>query len=188
MFLIKSIFKKAVTAIAVICFFACNDNIDEVRKMGLSSNEPIGEVENILLKHTDSGRLKVTMKGKVMRDFSNDRFAYTEFPKGIQIIIYGNKIDTTKQTIITADYAVMFDETKIADLKGNVKIVGEDGSTFNGPQLYWDQRNEWIFTDNPSKAFFANGSVTSTNRLDANQNLKEVRARNSLDNYKVDQN
>lgn len=176
-----------ITALAVICLYACNDNIGELRKMSIASNEPVGEVKNLLLKHTDSGKLKVTLSGKKMLDFSNDRYPYTEFPDGVKVIIYNNPLDSLKTTVITANYGIMYNATKLVDLRGNVKIVADDGTTFTGPQLYWDQKAEWLFTDTKSTAILPNGSITTRERLDADQNLQEVRARNTFDSYKVKQ-
>lgn len=178
-------FKTAITTLVVIVFLSCNDNLDELRKMSISSNEPIGEVDSLLLKHTDSGRLKVTMGATKMLDFSNDRYGYTEFPKGIVVTVYNNPLDSTKTTVITSDYAIMYSETKLVDLRGHVKIVGDDGTTFTGDQLYWDQKAEWLFTDTKSTAVLPNGSITTRQRLDADQNLKQVRARDTYDTYKV---
>lgn len=181
------ILKMTITALAVICLFACNDNLDEVRKMSISSNEPLGEVKNLLLKHTDSGRLKVTISGKKMLDFSNDRYPYTEFPDGVRVEVYNSPQDSTKITVITSDTGIMYGKTKLVDLRGNVKIVGDDGTTFTGDQLYWDQKAEWLFTESKSTVTFPNGSITTRQRLDADQNFKQVRARDTYDSYKVKQ-
>jgi len=180
--------KITITALAVICLFACNDNLSEVRKMSISSNEPLGDVKNLALKHTDSGRLKVILTSKKMLDFSNDRYPYTVFPDGLQVDLFNDPQDSTRLTVITADYGVMYSKTKLVDLRGNVKIVSDDGTTFTGEQLYWDQKAAWLFTDKNSKAVLPNGSVTTSQRLDANQNLEQVRARDTYDTFKVNQN
>lgn len=174
-----------ITALAVICLFACNDNLGELRKMSITSNEPLGEVKNMLAKHTDSGMLKVTISGKKMLDFSNDFYPYTEFPDGVRVVVYNSAVDSTQKTIITADYGVMYNKTKLVDLQGRIKIIAQDSTTFTGEQLYWDQRAEWLLTDRNSKVVFPNGSITTSERLDSGQKFKNVRARNTKDNYKV---
>jgi LPS export ABC transporter protein LptC len=35
----------------------------------------------------------------------------------------------------------------VIDLEGNVKIKSEDGQTLETEQLFFDQKNEWFFTD-----------------------------------------
>jgi LPS export ABC transporter protein LptC len=179
------IFKTTITAIAVICFFACEDNLKEIEKMNAVSNEPIGEVENMLLKHTDSGHLKIVMRGKLMRDFTNDAFPYMVFPQGVEVEVHEQQADSSAVTTITADYGVMYQETDLVDLQGNVRIVSHDGNTFNGDQLYWDQNAEWIFTDQSFTTNLPETGRTSGDILDSNESLNKALVRNSSDVYYV---
>ena len=47
------IIKNLVTAIAVTLFFSCQNDFDDVQKVGVLQNQPIGEAENIDLKYTE---------------------------------------------------------------------------------------------------------------------------------------
>ncbi len=181
----QNILKTTITATAVICFLACTDNLKEVAKMNAVSNQPSSEVEDLLLKYTDSGYLKATIRGALMLDYSNDSYPFTEFPDGIKVEVYETNGDTTKKTTITADYAVIFSESDLVDLKGNVKIVGTDGSTFFGDQLYWDQKSQWIFTDKSFRTDLTNNNETSGDILDSNEKLTKALVRNSSDVYYV---
>lgn len=168
-----------ITALAVICFLAsCEDNLKEVQKMELSSNEPIGEAENMLLKYSDSGSIQMTLKGKKMLDFSNDAFPYTHFPEGIHVELF-NKKDTTKTTIV-ADIATVYDATDIIDLKGNVVVKDSDGNTLMGEQLFFNQSDKWIFTNDRFRTFLVKNDTgeefgkTSGKRFDADQDLNNA--------------
>lgn len=178
--------------LVVITFFAsCQDNIKEVRKMELASNEPMGEAVNILLKHTDSGVLKLAVSGRKMFDFGNDEFPYTEFPEGIKVKVYENKLDTTEYTTIIADRAVAYEETSLFDLRGNVQIISHDGNTFNGEQLYWDQTGKQIFTDQDVIVYLKdNGTgddvgIKTGTAMDADEKLEKVNIKNAEDGFIV---
>lgn len=189
------ILKITITAIAVICFFAsCDDNLKEIQKMEIASNEPIGEVEEMLLKHTDSGKLKLTVRGKKMLDFKNDNFPYQEFPEGIKVEVYDYSNDKTEVTVITANSGIMYEETKLVDLKGDVLITTSDGTTFKGDQLYWDQAAKWIFTNEKFETLILDGEnkenigkITGT-VLDAREDLKKSLTRNPDDNFVTQNN
>jgi LPS export ABC transporter protein LptC len=185
------ILKITITALAVICFLAsCDNNLKEIQKMEIASNEPVGEVENMLLKHTDSGKLKLTLQGEKMLDFSNDEFPYTQFPDGIKVEVYEYRNNKTEVTTITANAGTLYDKTNLVDLKGNVKIITSDGNTFSGEQLYWDQTAKWIFTNQPPfeivlkdpKTKEEVGRITAT-VLDASEDLKIYQARNPDDTF-----
>lgn len=133
-----------VTVITVTLFFGCESNFKEVQKMGFSEFVPSGEAEKINLKYTDSGRIKAILVSPKMLDFSGVSFPFTEFPKGIDVTLYDDK---KKKTFVKADYSVSYKETNIIDLQGNVKITSQDGQILETQQLYYDQKNEWFFTE-----------------------------------------
>lgn len=147
--------------------------------MELSSNEPIGEAENMLLKYTDSGVIRMTLQGKKMLDFSNDEFPYTHFPEGVIVEIFNQKQKNGKTTI-TADRGLSYDVTDIIDLQGNVVVTDADGNTFIGDQMYWNQNDKWIFTNDRFKTFLKNKDTgelfgkTSGKRYDSDQKLENA--------------
>jgi LPS export ABC transporter protein LptC len=107
---------------------------------------PAGIAEDINLKHTDSGRLKLHLISKKMLDFSNKDFAHTVFPEGIELHLY--EIDDEKEeTIITSNYAISYDKTDLFDLRGKVTVTTPDGKKLLTEQLYYDQKNKWAFTN-----------------------------------------
>jgi len=145
-----NIYLKTVVILFATVFFSCQDNYDDIKRMQRVSLEPAGIAEHINLKHTDSGRVKLHLISKKMVDFSNKEFPHTIFPKGIELHLYDIK-DETQETIITADYAITYDNTNLIDLRGNVKITTPDGKNLSAEQLYYDQKAEWIFTNDEYK-------------------------------------
>ncbi len=137
-----------VTAIAVTMFFSCKDNFKEIQKIGVSENEPIGVAENFNLKHTDSGKLKVILISPKMLDYSNRDFSFNEFPNGITLDIFD---DENKKSVIISDYAIIYNQTSLIDLQGNVKITTNTNDTLYAEQLFYDQKKEWLFTNKPVK-------------------------------------
>jgi LPS export ABC transporter protein LptC len=136
------------TVIVVTLFFGCESNFKEVQKINFSEFVPSGEAEKINLKYTDSGRIKAILLSPKMLDFASTDFPFTEFPKGIDVTLYDQ---TGKRIFIKSDYAVSYKTTSIIDLLGNVKITTQDGQILETQQLYYDQNNEWFFTEKSFK-------------------------------------
>ncbi|PWA05694.1 LPS export ABC transporter periplasmic protein LptC [Flavobacterium psychrotolerans] len=135
-----------ITTVSV--FIGCESNFKEVQKINYSEFTPNGEADNFNLKYTDSGRIKSILISPKMLDYSNVEFPFTEFPKGIDVTLYDSK---AKKTFITSDYAISFKGTDIIDLQGHVKIATESGQFLETEQLYFDQKNEWFFTEKKFK-------------------------------------
>ncbi len=120
---------------------------------------PQGVAQNFALTYTetnktlenqdlDTTRVVSVLKGPVMKDFENLEFPYRTFPEGLVVDIYdeeGNK------NVIIADYGIRYRTTNLIDLRGNVVLETHDGKKLETPQLYYDQANEWVFTQNKFK-------------------------------------
>ncbi|KDN54801.1 hypothetical protein FEM21_20520 [Flavobacterium seoulense] len=135
-------------AVAVTLFFGCESNFKKVQQNNFTEFTPSGDADNVNLKYTDSGLIKAVLISSKMLDYATVDFAFTEFPKGIDLTVYDKK---EKKTRITSNYAVSYKSTNIIDLQGKVKIVSEDGQKLETEQLYYDQKNEWFFTEKKFK-------------------------------------
>lgn len=172
-----NIYFKTIAMLFAIVFFSCQDNYEDIKRMQRSSTEPAGVAEHMNLKHTDSGRVILHLISDKMKDFSNKEFAYTTFPEGLEVHIFDDK---QQQTTISSDYAIIYSKTDLIDLRGNVKIVTHDGKTLLAEQLYYDQKAEWIFTNNEYKYEAEDGGYNiGKGGFDANQDMSVF---SSLDN------
>ncbi|MCX2679947.1 LPS export ABC transporter periplasmic protein LptC [Galbibacter sp. EGI 63066] len=141
---IKYTLYNIVTVFAVTMFFSCEGNLKEVQQMNTANKNPTGVAENFILKYTDSTKLKAIVSGPVYEDFGNQTFPYQKFPEGLHVDFFD---ENNQKSSISADYGIIYSDTKLIDLKGNVVLETHDGKKLEAPQLYWDQNNEWIFTE-----------------------------------------
>jgi LPS export ABC transporter protein LptC len=59
--------------------------------------------------------------------------------------------DVGKKTYVVSKYAISYKNTRLIDLRGAVKISNESGQLFETEQLYFDQKNEWFYTEKSYK-------------------------------------
>ncbi|MBM1104695.1 LPS export ABC transporter periplasmic protein LptC [Aurantibacter crassamenti] len=176
--------------IATICivamfFFACNDGYKRVGEEAAPLLFPEGIAENFVMKYStleeelrneeiDSAHVNVVLTSPICVAFTNLNFAHRKFPKGLQVDYFdkdGNK------SVVTADYGIVYDITKLIDLQGNVVIESYDGKKLEAPQLYWDQNNDWIFTQ--EKFTYTNpedGTIMDGEGMDFNKDLSLLNA------------
>ncbi len=145
--LYKTFFFIVVT-LFLVTFLSCESNFKEVQKSNFSEFTPSGEADSINLKYTDSGRIKVVLVSPRMLDYAAVNFPFTEFPNGINVTLFD---ENGKKTFVTSKYAVTYKMTDIIDLEGNVKISNETGQLLETEQLYFDQKNEWFYTEKKYK-------------------------------------
>ncbi len=180
---IKSI---AVVFSMAMLFFACKDNYKRVGNEAKKNVFPQGVAENFKLTYTEA-KGRVTIKDSIAEtrvvavlispiseDFENMSFRHRTFPKGLLVNFYDEK---NKKSVIKADYGIIYSDTNVIDLQGNVIIKSHDGKKLETSQLYWDRTNEWIFTQEKFK--FTNpedGTVMDGIGMDFNKDLSQTKA------------
>lgn len=168
-----NVLKKIALFFLILPFFvtiSCESNFKEVQKMGLSEFTPSGEADSINLKYTDSGRIKAILVSPKMLDYASVEYPFTEFPSGIDLTLYDAK---GKKTFVKANHAFSFKGTDLIDLQGNVRISNENGDLLETEQLYFDQKNEWFFTQKKFK-FTSPKGVSYGEGIDFSKDFKKV--------------
>lgn len=159
-----------VAALVVSIFIGCESNFKEVQKINYSEFIPGGDADNVNLKYTDSGLIKLVLVSPKMLDYSNVSFPFTEFPVGVDLTLYDAKGQTTN---IKAKYAISYGVTNIIDLQGKVKIASQQGQTLETEQLFYDQKNQWFFTEKKFKFTDLKG-VSNGQGIDFSKDFKVI--------------
>jgi LPS export ABC transporter protein LptC len=162
-------------ALVMTLFFSCQNNLKEIQKLGNTEFLPTGEADDILLKYTDSGKIKSILKSSKMIDYGSVKYPFTEFPKGVAITLFDEK---NKKNHITANYAISYKNTGIIDLQGNVKMKSDDGQILETQQMYYDQKNAWFFTQKKFKFTAPNQGFTTGEGIDFSKDFKIIKYRN----------
>lgn len=125
-------------------FFSCKNNFKDIQQIGVLQNEPVGVADTINVKYTDSFQLKANLISSKMFDYSNRNFGFSEFPEGIELRVYDDEKNESK---IFADYAIIYDETDLIDLRGNVILATYKQDSLFTSQMYYNQKTSWVFTN-----------------------------------------
>ncbi|WP_294818401.1 LPS export ABC transporter periplasmic protein LptC [uncultured Flavobacterium sp.] len=167
-----TIYALMALVIAVLC--SCESNFKEVQRINTVAFNPAGETENINLKYTDSGKVKAILVSPLMLDYSNLQYGFNEFPKGVHVTLLD---DAQKKSYVVSDYAIQYSNPdNIIDLQGNVKITSDDGKVLETSQLYYDQKNEWFYTEKEFKFTDEKGSYIEGPGVDFSKDFKVFNA------------
>lgn len=168
------IFLNILTVVFVTMLFACESNFKNVQNINTKEFNPIGEAEDVNLKYTDSGRIKAILVSRKMLDYSNADFPFTEFPVGVDVTLFDEQ---GRKSFVRSDYAITYSKSEIIDLRGKVKITSDDGKILETEQLYYDQKNEWFFTEYDYK-FTDVKAVSFGKGVDFSKDFKVIKTRN----------
>ena len=167
------ILKNGVLAFAVI-LFSCDDGSSTLKQINQFNENPVGIAYDMHMTYTDSAEVKAILTAPLNLDYTHLSFKYSEFPEGLKIIFYN---DNNEENTVVADYGILYNQTKIVDLQGNVVLLSNDGSRLETSQMYWDSEKEWLFTEQPFTFKNINYDMAAI-RLDTNKEFSKFQTGN----------
>ncbi|MDC0872436.1 LPS export ABC transporter periplasmic protein LptC [Flavobacteriaceae bacterium] len=165
-----------VVGIATALFISCEDNTEALKEINSDRQDPIGTALNIRMVYTDSVKVQAVLTAPKHVDYTNLDFRYAEFPEGLKVIFYDDQGNANE---VLSDYGILYNDTKLIDLKGNVQLKSHEGSLLTTNQLFWDADNEWLFTEMPFK-FKDKDYNFDAIRLDTNKDFTKFQTGNLI--------
>lgn len=165
-----------VVFLSIALFVSCADNTSVLQEINQDRQDPLGIATNIRMVYTDSVKIQAILTAPKHLDYTNLSFKYSVFPDGVEVVFYS---DQGNENLLLADYGILYDETKLIDLRGNVRLKSYDGSLLTTQQLFWDAQNEWIFTEQPF-TFQDKDYNFNAQRLDANKDFTKFQTGNLI--------
>lgn len=172
------LYKKSIAAIFIVAMlFSCKGRINQVRQLDVEPLAPQIEEYQARLVYTDSARMTLRLETPKLLDYGNLDFSYSEFPEGAFLSFFDEK---DHENTVKADYAIVYNETNLIDMQGNVEINLADGTLLTAEQLYWDRSRQWVFTDRPYTVKMNNGTVNEGDGFDSNEKFDNFISRSNV--------
>ena len=163
---------------------ACGDGSQETVKVQFDPERTYTmkatEVASLI---SDSGVTRYRLNAKEWLVFGKAADPYWYFPEGI----YVEKFDTLFQTeaSIQADTAYFFDKQGLWHLVGHVQIANLQGEQFTTEELFWNQKEEKIYSDKYIRIQQLDKIVTGVG-FESNQSMTQYKIFNSQGVFPVD--
>jgi LPS export ABC transporter protein LptC len=153
---LENILKCFATVFTVaILFMSCDDDYQRVGEEAVKPIFPQGVAQNFTVVYTEApegmgvqdsaySRVIAVLTSPISEDFDNQPFKFRTFPKGLKVDFFDEK---DQKSVISAEYGIIYSQTNLIDLRGNVVIESHDGKILETDQLYFDRKDNWIFTE-----------------------------------------
>lgn len=125
---------------------------------------------------SDSGITRYRLKAKEWLVFGKAADPHWYFPEGF----YLEKFDTLfhAEAIVKADTAYYYDKRGLWELIGNVEVESLQGERFETSQLFWNQKDEKVYSDKYIRIEQADKIITGIG-FESNQNMTQYKIFNS---------
>ncbi len=134
------------SAVAFVVY-SCKGKLAEADAIKLDET-PVQTVDDMFIVQTENSVIIVRAEAPLMEKYEKDTLSYELFPKGIAV--FGYTDDGKLETEITADNArhIKYDDGRETwEAFGNVVVKNLiNQETMETDTLYWDQKNERIYT------------------------------------------
>ena len=136
------------TALAVaFVIYSCKGKLGEAAELKLDE-VPVQTVRDMFIVQSENGKIQMRASADLMEKYERDTLSYELFPEGFSV--YGYTDDGLLETEIVADNARHLkyeDGRETWEAYGNVVVKNLiKQETIETDTLYWDQKNERIYT------------------------------------------
>lgn len=106
---------------------------------------PTLDARDVTTLISDSGVVRYRLKTAVWQVFDQAEPPYWEFPQGVYLEKFN--LDLSVDAYLQADYAYYDKKQELWHLVGNVKALNLEGERFETPELWWNQKEERVYSD-----------------------------------------
>ena len=155
-------------ALAVAMLMSCKNDIEVISSLTNIDNWPSQTIVNLETIYTDSAKIQLIVKSKLVETYNQEEDSYLEFPKGLEVFFYDKNEKVESQ--LSAKYAIYHKADQLWEAKDSVVVINANDEILNTEQLFWDENKKLIYT---SKFV----SITTTNEIiygdgmEANENF-----------------
>lgn len=156
----KRITRYAQVALSVvgsaILLFSCSGEAQDT-KSAAEESMMTEYSEDLSIINSQNGRRSYHFVTPLLEGYTLAREPYREFRKGIKITTYQDDSLSSVDAVLTANYAIYYQNRELWEAKGNVVVKKSDGKTLYTQQLFWNARTGKIYSNVDSKIVQNNG-------------------------------
>jgi LPS export ABC transporter protein LptC len=144
-FLIKLKSIATFTMVAML-FLSCQKNdVEKIKSFEHPPGAPEILADSITVLFSDSAIVRFILTAPKLKIYQDEEEPHTEFPEGF-VIKQFNK-DNIITSNIKADYGKHFEDKELWEARQNVVAVTENNDTLKTDLLFWDEKNDKIYSD-----------------------------------------
>jgi len=103
--------------------------------------------ENLTIIESQNGKRSYRFTTPLVEGYSQAREPYREFRKGIRMVTYQDDSLTSVDVVLTANYAIYYENRKLWEAKGNVVVEKHDGKKLYTQQLFWNATTKKVYSN-----------------------------------------
>ncbi len=175
----------ATAAAVAFVVYSCKGKLAETDPVKLLEI-PVQTVDDMFIVQTENSVMQLRVEAPLMERYERDTLSYELFPKGI--FVFGYTENGMLETEITADNARHLkykDGRESWEAFGNVVVKNLiNQETMETDTLFWDQKNERIYTHCYVRMYSPDGFAQGYG-MESDQRARDTELFNPFNNYAI---
>lgn len=129
------------------CMLSCSKRTARLQTDAITDRSAVAALDatDVTTIISDSGIIRYRIKAPIWKVYDKADTPYWEFPDGIFLEKFNTDLES--DATVEADYAYYDEPAQRWMLRGNVKALNLEGEQFETPLMYWDQKDESVYSD-----------------------------------------
>ncbi|HNV96247.1 MAG TPA: LPS export ABC transporter periplasmic protein LptC [Bacteroidales bacterium] len=163
--------------VLIAFFYSCSNSIETVNSIVSSDTIPVLSSKNFYLTRSDSGKIIVRAKAKLVQYIITNKDSFTIFPEGIVVETFTNYPEV--ESMISAKYAKHYESKKRWEVKNNVVARNYKGDTLYTELLYWNEATKKVYSNKFCKIITQDGLLIGKNGFEADESMTKWKVLNT---------
>ena len=159
--------------VAIFLFISCSEK-PELVDLDERAISPRLHALDVATLVSDSGVTRYRVNAKEWLVFDKAEEPYWDFPQGIHLERFDSTLNVDAE--IRSKYAIYYTNKKLWDLRDSVHAMNLQGEHFECDQLYWNEVEELIFSNEKIKITQADKIITGVG-FESNQTFTKYKIR-----------
>ncbi len=150
----RSNISKQIVALLImggaISLFSCGSEQTKVKATSLETlmNE---QSDSLTMVMSEEGATSYIFEAPLVEGYTLAREPYREFRKGVKITTFTSDTMKVVDAILTANYAIYYEDRKLWEAMGDVTVIKSDGKELYSQQLFWNAITKRIYSNVDTK-------------------------------------
>lgn len=134
-----------VAVLMALMIVSCENDIEVIKSFHGDTLMPRQSMINAEISYTDSARIQLRITAPEIHHYTETAEEYTEFPAGVIAEFfdrYGNA-----ESRLSSRYAIHYPGKELWEAKDSVVVINREGEILNTEQLFWDERQQIIYSN-----------------------------------------
>jgi LPS export ABC transporter protein LptC len=150
--------------------WSCQNDIETINALTNEVKLPDQTGLDIEVAYTDSGVLQGKIFAPEVNVYTTVEEPYSEFPKGIKVLFYDEA--GTAYAYVQANYAIYYEKKDLWEARSQVVAENTlEGKKLETEQMFWNQKEEIIYSEKFSKITNPDGVFMGENGFEAKQDI-----------------